>query len=266
MAAAVRTISAIRRDSRGGSWSADCPISSFGSCPCFFFGDRRNFTSWRAMEAPERDPKKLPPTFDVSALPWTWLSILRISPHNRLGEGATAEEEHAMRWRAAFLLLGLIGPASLTGCANARYLQVDHDTGVIAMPENTNCWPTYYRDHALALMRQQCPNGYEVVHEEESVVGQVAHTHTETESRPPPRSASAASRPWPSPWATRKRRPAKPRTTRTSPSGESTIGPRRPVRPPHPHHARRPAAWPSLLHTSWRVELAGEIFHDVHFL
>ena len=91
-----------------------------------------------------------------------------------------------MRWRAAFLLLGLIGPASLTGCANARYLQVDHDTWVIAMPENTNCWPTYYRDHALALMRQQCPNGYEVVHEEESVVGQVAHTHTETESRPPP--------------------------------------------------------------------------------
>ena len=35
-------------------------------------------------------------------------------------------------------------------------------------------------------MRQKCPNGYEVVHEDEAVVGQVEHTHTETETRPPP--------------------------------------------------------------------------------
>jgi hypothetical protein len=91
-----------------------------------------------------------------------------------------------MRWQAAFLLVALMGVPSLSGCANARYLQVDQNTGVVAMPANTNCWPTYYRDHAEALIRQQCPGGYEVVHEEESVVGQVAHTHTDSETRPPP--------------------------------------------------------------------------------
>jgi hypothetical protein len=91
-----------------------------------------------------------------------------------------------MHRQTAFLLVVLIGLASLSGCANARYVQVDQETGVVAMPANTNCWPTYYRDHAEALMRQKCPNGYEVVCEEESVVGQVAHTHTESETRPPP--------------------------------------------------------------------------------
>jgi hypothetical protein len=54
------------------------------------------------------------------------------------------------------------------------------------MPANTNCWPNYYRDHAEALMRQKCPNGYEVVREEEAVVGQVTHTRTETDTRPTP--------------------------------------------------------------------------------
>ena len=87
-----------------------------------------------------------------------------------------------MRRQKAFLLVALIGLASLTGCANARYVQVDQDTGVVAMPANTNCWPNYYRDHAETLMRQKCPNGYEVVGEEEAVVGQVAHTHTDTET------------------------------------------------------------------------------------
>ena len=91
-----------------------------------------------------------------------------------------------MRCPNAFLLVALIGLASLTGCANARYVQVDRDSGIVSMPANTNCWPTYYRDHAEALIRQKCPAGYEVVGEEEAVVGQVAHTHSETESRPPP--------------------------------------------------------------------------------
>jgi len=91
-----------------------------------------------------------------------------------------------MRSQNAFLLVALVGLASLTGCANARYVQVDQGSGVVSMPANTNCWPTYYRDHAEALIRQKCPSGYEVVGEEEAVVGQVAHTHTESETRPPP--------------------------------------------------------------------------------
>ncbi len=91
-----------------------------------------------------------------------------------------------MRRQNAFLLVASIGLSALTGCANARYVKTDQGSGVVAMPSNTNCWPTYYRDHAEALIRQKCPNGYEVVGEEEAVVGQVAHTHTETETTPSP--------------------------------------------------------------------------------
>lgn len=91
-----------------------------------------------------------------------------------------------MRCQSVFLLIALIGMPTLAGCANARYVQVDRETGVIAMPANTNCFPTFYRSHAEALMREKCPAGYEVVHEEEFVVGQEAHTHSETESHPPP--------------------------------------------------------------------------------
>jgi hypothetical protein len=91
-----------------------------------------------------------------------------------------------MRQQNAFLLVALSGLAALAGCANARYVQTDQGSGVVAMPANTNCWPTYYRDHAEALIRQKCPAGYEVVCEKEEVVGQVAHTHTETETNPSP--------------------------------------------------------------------------------
>jgi hypothetical protein len=91
-----------------------------------------------------------------------------------------------MRLQNAFLLVALIGFTAFTGCANARFVKTDQGEGVVAMPANTNCWPTYYRDHAEALIRQKCPAGYEVVYEEEAVVGQTAHTHTETETNPSP--------------------------------------------------------------------------------
>lgn len=85
-----------------------------------------------------------------------------------------------------FLLTALAGLLTASGCANARYVQTDQNSGVVAMPSNTNCWPTYYRDHAEALMRQKCPAGYEIVREEEAVVGQTAHADTHTETSPTP--------------------------------------------------------------------------------
>jgi hypothetical protein len=83
-------------------------------------------------------------------------------------------------------LIMLLGITSWIGCANARYVQVDQNAGVVSIPANTNTWPNYYRDHAEALMRQKCPQGYEVVYEEEAVVNQVAHTHTDTQTQAPP--------------------------------------------------------------------------------
>jgi hypothetical protein len=91
-----------------------------------------------------------------------------------------------MRQRYALLLVALMGLAGLSGCANARYVQVDQNAGIVSIPANTNSWPNYYRDHAETLIRQKCPAGYEVVYEEEAVVGQVAHTrsHTDTQEAP----------------------------------------------------------------------------------
>lgn len=74
----------------------------------------------------------------------------------------------------------------LAGCASARFIQVDQGGGVIAIPENSNVWPTYYRDKAEALLREKCPRGFDIVREEEVVTGQVAHTDTKTTNSPPP--------------------------------------------------------------------------------
>jgi hypothetical protein len=91
-----------------------------------------------------------------------------------------------MRQHAGLLLVALIAVVGLTGCAKARFIETSPGCGVVAIPANTNTWPNYYRDQAEALIRQKCPNGYEIVGEGEAVTGQVAHTDSHTESRPPP--------------------------------------------------------------------------------
>jgi hypothetical protein len=74
----------------------------------------------------------------------------------------------------------------LTGCGNARLVTVERNGGVVAIPDNSNAWPSYYRDKATALMRDKCPQGYVIDREEEVVVGTTVNTNTRTESTPPP--------------------------------------------------------------------------------
>jgi hypothetical protein len=57
------------------------------------------------------------------------------------------------------------------GCAQARYVRVDDAGGVVAVPANTDAWPFYYRSSAEALMKEKCPEGYVIDHEEEAAVG-----------------------------------------------------------------------------------------------
>lgn len=74
-----------------------------------------------------------------------------------------------------------------TGCASsARLVKWDADGGIIAIPSNNNYWPLHYRDQAEALMKRKCPAGYQVVREEEVVVGQKAHTDSQTDTDAPP--------------------------------------------------------------------------------
>src|SRR5258708_22635815 len=84
--------------------------------------------------------------------------------------------------RAAALLM----LAATVGCNSARFVEVRPDGGVVAIPNNSNDWPYHYRDKAKALMRQKCPSGYVIDHEEEVVTGSVTHTDAETETQKSP--------------------------------------------------------------------------------
>ena len=60
------------------------------------------------------------------------------------------------------------------GCA-ARQVLKEPSYGVVSIPHNTNAWPMRYRDKADDIMRQHFPEGYEVIREEEVIVGQTTH-------------------------------------------------------------------------------------------
>jgi hypothetical protein len=83
-------------------------------------------------------------------------------------------------WTAAGALCALA--VISCGCAGtARLVSRDSNSGVVAVPENSNRWPSFYRKHAEELMKANCPDGYTIVKEEEVVVGQTQHTHTTTD-------------------------------------------------------------------------------------
>lgn len=59
-----------------------------------------------------------------------------------------------------------------SGCTAARYVMRNPEQGVIAIPANTNHWPSRNREKADSLMLEHFPSGYVVEHEEEFVIGQ----------------------------------------------------------------------------------------------
>jgi len=68
------------------------------------------------------------------------------------------------------------------GCAgSARLVARDSNSGIVAVPENSNRWPTFYRKHAEEMMQANCPEGYTITREEEVVIGQTQHTLTSTD-------------------------------------------------------------------------------------
>ena len=89
-----------------------------------------------------------------------------------------------MLWRIGALCAVVL--VSGLGCNSARMVRCDATGGTVAMPCNSNTWPYYHRDKAMALMQQKCPNGFEIVSEGEVVTGQVAHTNAQTNTKENP--------------------------------------------------------------------------------
>jgi hypothetical protein len=70
----------------------------------------------------------------------------------------------------------------LCGCNSARLVTVSGQGGVVAIPNNSNCWPMYHRDKAIALIEHQCPQGYVIDREEEVAVGTLTTEHQEADT------------------------------------------------------------------------------------
>ncbi len=60
------------------------------------------------------------------------------------------------------------------GCLAVRIAEEKPEGGVVVMPNNSNQWPTYYRNRAEYLMKQKCPDGYVIVNEEDFVENPLA--------------------------------------------------------------------------------------------
>jgi hypothetical protein len=88
----------------------------------------------------------------------------------------------ARRWWA---LVG-VGVLGAVGCGGARFVQVDTQRAVVAVPDNSNCWPNYYRDQVDKMLAKRYPQGYVIEEEGEHVVGQRQFTDTHTDRRGEP--------------------------------------------------------------------------------
>src|SRR5262245_56500841 len=71
------------------------------------------------------------------------------------------------------LVLGSVAlVAALSGCASpARYVERTGDTGVIAIPANTDSFPSYNRSEAMALIHKHVGANFEILEEREVATG-----------------------------------------------------------------------------------------------
>lgn len=81
-----------------------------------------------------------------------------------------------MRRGIAVAVLGLVTLAG--GCATpARYIEKKGDEGVVAIPANTDAWPSYNRRAAIELIQKHVGVNYEILDEREVVTGQSTHNN-----------------------------------------------------------------------------------------
>jgi hypothetical protein len=78
----------------------------------------------------------------------------------------------------AVAAMGVVAVAG-TGCGGARYVRKAADEGVVAIPNNSDSWPTNYRTHAEKLMAAHVGD-WEIVHEDEVVTGHTTVNRQDT--------------------------------------------------------------------------------------
>jgi len=62
--------------------------------------------------------------------------------------------------------------AALSGCASpARYVERTGESGVVAIPANTDVFPSYNRSEAMALIQKHVGSNFEIVEEHEVATG-----------------------------------------------------------------------------------------------
>ncbi|MDY3552282.1 hypothetical protein R5W24_001362 [Gemmata sp. JC717] len=85
---------------------------------------------------------------------------------------------------AIVFVLGCV--TNLMGCASARYVSKQGDSGVVAIPSNTNSPPFRYRQEAEELMRKHVGPDFEIVDEREVVTGSRVMNNQETQTQMTP--------------------------------------------------------------------------------
>jgi len=53
----------------------------------------------------------------------------------------------------------------MSGCSQVRLIENSPDGGVVSIPNNSNQWPTFYRNRAESLLQKKCPEGFTIVGE-----------------------------------------------------------------------------------------------------
>lgn len=72
------------------------------------------------------------------------------------------------------LACALAALLSLSACGGARYVLVEPQGGAVAIPANTSS----YRDKAMELITDKCPNGFDILREEEFPIGKRVRRET----------------------------------------------------------------------------------------
>ncbi len=74
----------------------------------------------------------------------------------------------------------------IAGCTSPRVVSSTPTGGCIAIPNNSDSWPSYNMTKAKEKMSELCPAGYKVIREEEVVVGQTTTNNTQRDTKEVP--------------------------------------------------------------------------------